>query len=47
MTSSAKRSSGIGVADQYEMDQMAEAELIRLQRQVSTRKTNLFVNKHP
>lgn len=39
MTSSAKRSSGIGVADQYEMDQMAETELIRLQRQVS----NLFI----
>lgn len=35
MTSSAKRSSGIGLADQMEMDQMAEAELIRLQRQVS------------
>ena len=34
MSSSAKRSSAIGIAEQFEMDQMAEAEYERLQRQV-------------
>lgn len=36
MSSAAKRSSAVGAADQYEMDQLAEVELQKLQRQVHT-----------
>lgn len=34
MSSAAKRSSAVGAADQFDMDQSAEVELQKLQRQV-------------
>lgn len=44
MSSAAKRSSAVGAADQFDMDQSAEVELQKLQRQVRQPRDDAYVH---